>query len=186
MENKNTQPREGLQPAYTDVELAQMNQHTQPHEGLQPDIASELEALAAEALSEAPTQHTGQTPEQQAESQAQEAFESGQEEYAEAVGVVLGPAFQILAPNWRVTDAEIQQLSISYAAVLQKYYPGGMGKIGPEFTALAITAMILAPRIRQPRHEQQQPEKQQPVASESEGEVKSDDTPVSAADMVAA
>ena len=69
----------------------------------------------------------------------------------EVLRMVIGPAAAILAPNWNLSDAEVEQLSDAYAAVMDKYMPGGLGEFGPELGAALVTVAILAPRLNRPR-----------------------------------
>lgn len=63
---------------------------------------------------------------------------------------MLGPAFDQLAPNWKVTKAEVGMLSVGWAAVLDHYFPGGVGEWGPWGVALGATVAVIGPRIHTP------------------------------------
>ncbi|MCG7979595.1 MAG: hypothetical protein N0E58_15875 [Candidatus Thiodiazotropha endolucinida] len=82
---------------------------------------------------------------------------------AEIIESILQMGFGILTPNWGVTPGECKELSKSYGALFDKYFPGGMaGKYGLELTAVMGTAAVVLPRINKPRKLEPQPE-QQPV-----------------------
>ena len=72
--------------------------------------------------------------------------------------MVLDPAFQILAPNWKVTQTEVKQLAEAYGAVIDKYWPDGLTQYGPEVSAILITAMIVAPRAGTPPKLEKKPD----------------------------
>ncbi len=73
--------------------------------------------------------------------------------------MVLDPAFQILAPNWKIRQGEVEQLATAYAAVIDKYFPDSLNAYGPEISAVLVTAMILAPRAGTPPKVEKEPEK---------------------------
>ena len=64
---------------------------------------------------------------------------------------VMNPAFAILAPNWNIQPKEVELLAESYACVIDKYFPGGVGAIGPELAAATATFAIFLPRMHVPR-----------------------------------
>jgi hypothetical protein len=66
--------------------------------------------------------------------------------------------FAILAPNWQVTENEAEQLAESYAALVDKYLPDGIGNYGVEINALMITGAIVLPRLKVPRKAEPAPE----------------------------
>lgn len=68
----------------------------------------------------------------------------------EIVGPVVAMACAAFVPAWEVSGPEQEQLSGVYAAVLDKYFPRGM-TMGPELTALLVTAAIVMPRLGRPR-----------------------------------
>jgi hypothetical protein len=70
---------------------------------------------------------------------------------AEIIDSILQMGFGILAPNWGVTPGECKELSKSYGALFDKYFPGGMGEYGLELTAVMGTAAVILPRIKRPR-----------------------------------
>lgn len=63
--------------------------------------------------------------------------------------MAIGPLFDVICPNWKVSPEEKQALAGAYAPVVDKYF-GGVS-MGVELQAVAITAMIIAPRIGTPR-----------------------------------
>lgn len=65
--------------------------------------------------------------------------------------MLLAPCFMIFAPNWKVSEQEVQTLAGAYGAVLDKYFPDGLGDWAPEISAVLVTAMIVAPRMNKPR-----------------------------------
>lgn len=63
-------------------------------------------------------------------------------------------AFAKAAPAWKVTDAEVAELSDAWGALVDKWAPGGLlNKYGLELTALLVTVQVLAPRVGQPTQE---------------------------------
>jgi len=64
---------------------------------------------------------------------------------------LLGLAFPILAPAWRVQPAECEILAGAWAPVLDKYAPGLVSSFGIEVQAVAVTLAIIGPRLRMPR-----------------------------------
>lgn len=73
-------------------------------------------------------------------------------ETAEILAPILGIGFNTLAPNWKITPEEINQLSQAYGALLDKYLPDtGLDKFGAEISAVMVTAMIIMPRMAIPR-----------------------------------
>ena len=109
------------------------------------NLEGEAEKLAASL---------GPGPEVEAAQQAQQVAEiereSAGEEWAGVLSMVLMPATQILAPNWHITNAEIDQLSQAYGAVLAELFPD-VAQAGPWVGAIAVTGMVVAPRIGIPR-----------------------------------
>ncbi|MDA3921915.1 MAG: hypothetical protein PF501_14730 [Salinisphaera sp.] len=71
---------------------------------------------------------------------------------AEALQMMLGPAFAIMAPNWGVQPAEIEALAQAWGDVADVYLPDGM-TLGVELNAAIITLAIFAPRLSLPRNE---------------------------------
>jgi hypothetical protein len=63
---------------------------------------------------------------------------------------MLAPAFDQLAPNWKVKPHEIKMLAVGWGAVLDKYFPGGVSSWGPWGVALAATAAVIGPRVNIP------------------------------------
>lgn len=75
-------------------------------------------------------------------------------------GPVLMPTKELLLPaiemmsvtvfsSWQLQAAECEQLAESYGAVIDKYFPGGAGELGPELSAVIVTAMVVLPRYKQ-------------------------------------
>lgn len=64
---------------------------------------------------------------------------------------VLTPTFAIIAPNWQVQPPEVQQLAQAYTPVMLKYFPDGIGEVGPELAAVLVTLTVLGSRIGTPR-----------------------------------
>jgi hypothetical protein len=81
------------------------------------------------------------------------------------------PLFDIFAPNWDVKAEEKQALCEAYGAVIDKYYPDGVGgKFATELTALTITGMIIAPRIGTPRKKSEKEVNAAPKKTSSKSE----------------
>lgn len=75
---------------------------------------------------------------------------------------LLALAFAKAAPAWKVTAAEVAELSEAWGALVDKWAPGGLlNKYGLEITALLVTVQVLAPRFGQPTQEPT-PEKKEP------------------------
>lgn len=108
-----------------------------------PENADELAALAAEAADMEPEAAPGQPGEAAPDEEPQ--FSNQQ-----ALEMLLGPAFAVLAPNWGVQQAEITELAKAYGQVADKYFPEGMS-IGVELNAAIITLAIIGPRMAIPR-----------------------------------
>lgn len=70
---------------------------------------------------------------------------------AEVLEQVISPACAVFAPAWGVTDEEVKQLAGVYAALVDKYFPGGVGEIGPELGAALVTLAVFGPRWSMPR-----------------------------------
>lgn len=71
-------------------------------------------------------------------------------------------AFAKAAPAWKVTSAEVAELSEAWGALVDKWAPGGLlNKYGLEITALLVTVQVLAPRFGHPTQEPT-PEKTEP------------------------
>tara|TARA_Y100001951_G_C11296191_1_gene275800 strand:- start:4746 stop:5279 length:534 start_codon:yes stop_codon:yes gene_type:complete len=108
--------------------------------------ADELASLAAEAEQIEP--HTDpETGDQLPAEREQDGMTTEQ-----AVQMALGPLFAVLAPNWGVQPAEIEQLAAAYAPVIDKWFPGDFA-MGVEMQAVMITAVIIAPRAAVPRND---------------------------------
>ncbi len=74
-----------------------------------------------------------------------------QEELEQAFNMLLGSTFDIFCPAWNIQPEETKQLSAAYAAIIEKYFPGGVSRFGVEINAVLITAVIFAPRAKMPR-----------------------------------
>lgn len=70
--------------------------------------------------------------------------------FDQAIAMILGAGFDILAPNWRVSEKEVKLLADAYAPLAEKYLPDP-GNFGVEVSAILVTAMVLGPRLRTPR-----------------------------------
>jgi hypothetical protein len=75
---------------------------------------------------------------------------------AQVVQMVIGPLFDIFAPNWEVSDQEKELLAGAYGDLLDKYFPDM--KTGPEIGAIIVTGMVIAPRIGKPMKEPEEEE----------------------------
>lgn len=69
---------------------------------------------------------------------------------SELIKPIVVMLFRIGAPAWEVADAEHAALAEAYAAVLDKWFPGGV--FGVELNALILTAAIVGPRLAMPTH----------------------------------
>lgn len=110
-------------------------------------LGADLDRLTAEAS----LTPEGGTAVQQLQQQQQQAAADELRETQAALSLLLQPTFDLLCPNWNVQAAECNALAGAYAPVLVKYFPGGIGKMGPELTAVLVTAAIFGPRIGVPR-----------------------------------
>lgn len=66
---------------------------------------------------------------------------------ADVILMVGGPWFDILAPNWKVSQDEKKQLSVVYGALIDKYFPDWATRFGPEIACCVVTGAVFAPRI---------------------------------------
>lgn len=71
---------------------------------------------------------------------------------AEMLEQILGPTFQVIAPNWHVQPSEVRALADAYAGVLDKWLPDGPAQFGPEIAAAMTTLAVFGPRAGVPRH----------------------------------
>lgn len=73
---------------------------------------------------------------------------------AQLLEMLLGPAFNILAPAWEVPPEEIRALAEADGAALDAWFPDGflVGKYGALLAMAAVNIAVLGPRIKQPRH----------------------------------
>ena len=104
--------------------------------------APEVSALAAEAAA----LDTAAAPPGEGEPPTPPAPELSTAEILRPLARLL---FDVLAPKWQVGDEESAALAESYAAVLDKYFPGGFaGRWAAEFNALILTVAIIGPRLK--------------------------------------
>lgn len=83
---------------------------------------------------------------------------------------VLQMGFAVLAPNWQVSQPEIDQLAEVYSGLLDKYLPNGIGSYGLEVSAVMVTAAVVLPRLNTPRKDlvdQPKPDSGEGVVSEA-------------------
>jgi len=74
---------------------------------------------------------------------------------AELLTALLVPTFAIMAPAWRVTDAECAMLGEAYGAVMDKYFPDF--SLGVELTAVLATLAVFGPRVGRPMKQESAP-----------------------------
>ena len=117
--------------------------------------------------------------------EAPQGVEEAQEAIIETSALLMGalsPLFDIFAPNWEVAAQEKQALCEAYGAVLDKYFPDGVGgKYATELTALTITGMIVAPRVGQPR-KKPDPKTEKPAPKETQ-EANFEEAPASGSEL---
>lgn len=111
------------------------------------------------------------TVEQQAQAVAEQQQQQGAaDQWAGIVGMILKPAADILAPNWRLQDEEIKELSEAYGACAAELWPD-VAEAGPWVSAVAVTGMVVVPRLGVPRTLPKPPPEQAPEpAPEKPGE----------------
>lgn len=83
----------------------------------------------------------------------------------ELVRPVLALVCSSIAPAWGITEPEQEQLAAAYGAVLEKHFPDGV-EMGPEITALIITAGVVVPRLGRPLRETPRAQKSQDAQQE--------------------
>lgn len=114
----------------------------------------ELDALAQEVALDAPAEKPAEQPAPEVPAKA-------------LLQPLLTLAFAKAAPAWKVTAAEVAELSEAWGALVDKWAPGGLlNKYGLEITALLVTVQVLAPRFGQPTQEQATEKKEQEQATE--------------------
>lgn len=79
---------------------------------------------------------------------------------SEIIEPILQMGFAIIAPAWQVSDPECKELAKCYGALIDKYFPDGMGQYGVEVTAAMTTAAVILPRMKIPRKLETKPEQQ--------------------------
>lgn len=87
---------------------------------------------------------------------------------SEIIAPLLQMGFGVLAPNWQVSEPEIEQLSIAYGGLIDKYFPSGVGQYSVEISAVMITAAVVLPRMKTPRKEPELTEQPRPEQGEGE------------------
>lgn len=120
------------------------------------ELAAELDELEAEAS----------TPELEA-APAASGDQASDVSTADALALLLRPAFDLLAPAWAVSDAECKALADAWGAVLDKYWPDL--QVGVELNAALVTAVVLGPRLRRPRFPAPAPAAAEPAAEPAPG-----------------
>lgn len=120
---------------------------------LDPELQAEANRLKAAATL------ADQAPDPAAQALADQAAQAADQVRAQTVGVLhmgLAPVFNIAAPNWKLTPAEVNMLAQAYADVLLVYFPGGLGDMGPWAGVVITTAAVFGPRIGVPRKLEEQ------------------------------
>ena len=110
----------------------------------QPENADEMAALMSEAAEAEPGIGDDGQPAPEAEAPAEPQVSS-----AQALEMLLNPAFSIMAPRWGVPESEVAALAQAWGDVADKYMPEGLS-VGVELNAAIITLAILAPRMGTP------------------------------------
>jgi hypothetical protein len=78
--------------------------------------------------------------------------EAPQIETADLLLALLGPLCAVACPNWNLKKTELEALSMSYAELIDKYFPDGLHKdFGCEITALLVTVTVFGSRAGVPR-----------------------------------
>ncbi|MBT3041992.1 MAG: hypothetical protein KME67_03950 [Candidatus Thiodiazotropha sp. (ex Codakia orbicularis)] len=86
---------------------------------------------------------------------------------SEIIEPILQMGFAVLAPAWQVSDPECKELAKCYGALIDKYFPEGMGQYGVEITAVMTTAAVILPRMKIPRKLEPKPPEQKPAEGSS-------------------
>lgn len=81
----------------------------------------------------------------------------------ELIAPIVAMVCAVVVPAWEITQAEQEQLSGAYAAVVDKYFPEGL-PMGPELGALLVTAAVVMPRLGKPTKHAQEDEEGAPDA----------------------
>ena len=67
--------------------------------------------------------------------------------------MLYSPLAAIVAPNWRLQESECKALADAHALVIDKYFPDGLGAMGPEISAVLVTVAVLGVRFKKPMRE---------------------------------
>lgn len=67
--------------------------------------------------------------------------------------MLYSPLAAIVAPNWRLQESECKALADAHALVIDKYFPDGLGAMGPEISAVLVTVAVLGVRFNRPMRE---------------------------------
>lgn len=111
------------------------------------DLPPELQQLAGEAEGQAaPAPQSAPVASAQPEIPT-DAFLEG----------MLTPAAEAFAPNWKLKPHEIKMLAKGTAAVLDYYWPKGVGSWGPWGMFLGACAAVIGPRIGTPMRLPEEP-----------------------------
>lgn len=73
----------------------------------------------------------------------------------ELLTMLFRPTFDIVAPDWKVTDDECAMLGEAYGAVIDKYWPDF--QLGVELSAVIATAVVFGPRLKRSRKPEKKP-----------------------------
>lgn len=124
-------------------------------------IPASLEGLAAEADGAGDVIAPGATaaPDKMSGAPAQPEVPT-----ADFLAGMLEPAFEQLAPNWQVKRQEVKMLAVGWGAVLDHYFPGGVGAWGPWGLALGSTVAVIGPRLNVPPRLEEKPAEPAPPA----------------------
>lgn len=106
---------------------------------------AEWAQLEAEAAADAERAAAAPPAVGQAEEQAREYPKDPQVE--QAIQQLLSIGFGAFAPNWQVTQQEINGAADAYARSLEDIFPGGAAALGPHFASVLISLAIFGPRL---------------------------------------
>tara|TARA_B100000446_G_scaffold185938_3_gene211046 strand:+ start:3725 stop:4189 length:465 start_codon:yes stop_codon:yes gene_type:complete len=116
-------------------------------------IPSELQAdldLLGEGAEGDQGQELQQKRDEQRQAEIQSQHEKTKEEFCGLFKGILKPTFDVVAPNWQVSDGEAGALAEAYSEVCAHYFPDGAGELGPWPAALLCTALVVGPKIKTP------------------------------------